>query len=752
MKFKKALSLILAVVMMLGVFSVGFTGIAAVAVTEAMYNDLSAALENDYVAELANYTTVNTKADDDYEGFVSEVSAYAFVHKIVAADNAEGVIANAAEKFYAVADILMSKTYGKGCYNTERLIAEVIANLGIDVDDNLATVLGYFMGNSENINAGNWYHQFAFEVGTSLYTVTYQRMYETYTSTDSETGITVTRQGTTAYYYFADLTETTTVPTVITTEYEVKNVNYYNDYFLNKNMNPTLKYGSDVGYSDMWTKEYAEDVLENVTEFVENLAKLLGIAELKDGLGAMLENVANDVLFTDDTANKVFTLVYGKLTGTQSATLDTLIALLTADVTPAAVAQSLAAIGVSTELADKQDWNDVFADGEVGFEWNIADSDDMHKAVSAMLAPFASALRWLLLGDALTVEIGGVPVSIDGANGYEDGIIAVLEALSCPNVLSASKYEEAATDDYSLVYNLLAPVFALSDKVFEAPLETFVDIIPNILFFFNIGAMNDVINNILSPVYNLIETAQVDTDELEKALANLEVYGIKVNVSLPVDIDFNALLCEIFDVFFGDFIVLQGIQFTLTEVDFYTMCVGTLAKYYSAAGRTTVRLNSGRGDVLTAFLRIVFDFFFTPENEEAYSQLVINSLGKELDDYDRETILLVSDELFSMVQEMGAVDVALLVLYVLASKGTSLTGTLAGLLAGAGLTVPDLFNALAAGDIDLFIAYISLLFEDDEDAPPPTEVGTLDAIGSIFDRVKAFFEKILLFFKSLLPF
>ncbi len=749
MNFKKTLSLILAVIMMLGVFSVGFTGIAAVTVTSAMYNELATALKNDYVADLTNYTTVNTKADDDYEGFVSEVNAYAFVHKIVAADNADGAVKNAAEKFYAVADILMSDVYGKGCYNTELLIEEVAQNLEIDADAyNVETILGYFMGNSTNINAGNWYHQFAFEVGTSLYTVTYQRMYETYTST-TETGATVTKQGTTAYYHFADLAESTTVPTVIPTTYEINNVNYYNDYFLNKNMNPTLKHGSDVAYSDLWTKDYADDVLKNVTALIENLATLMGVAELKDGLGAMLENVANDVLFTDNTANAVFNLVYQKLNTADATALNTVIALLTDDVTPAAVAASLAGVGVSTDLAEKLSWSEVFSSGDVSFTWNIANSDDMHKAVSAMLAPFENVLRWLLLGESLTVEVSGTEVDLDGANGYKNGAVAALEALSCPDVLTVSAYQAAATDGYSLVYNLLAPVFSLADEIFETPLETFVDIIPNFLFFLNIGAMNDVINNILYPVYNLFDKADISTEELEKELANLNLYGVKVNVSLPVDIDFNALLCNIFDLFFGDFIVLKGVQFTLTEADLYTMCVGTLAKYYSAAGRTTVRLNSGGGDVLTALLRIVFDFFFTTENEQAYSQLIIESLGKELDEYDRETIMLVSSELFGMVQEMGAVDVALLVVYVVASKGTSLTGTLAGLLAGAGLTVPDLFNALMAGDVELFISYISLLFEDDE---PPTEVGTLDAIGSIFDRIKAFFEKILAFFKSIIPF
>ena len=284
------------------------------------------------------------------------------------------------------------------------------------------------MGNTTNINAGNWYHQFAFEVGTSLYTTTYQRMYETYTSTDSETGITVTKQGTTAYYYFAALTESTTEPTVVPTTYEVKPVEYYNDYFLNKNMNPTLKYGTDVAYSDIWTREYAEDVLENVTPLVENLAKLLGIAELKDGIGVMLENIANDVLFTDDTANAIFNIVYQMLNGTNAAVLDSLIALLTADVTPAAVAASFATNGISVDFADKQSWSEVFAGGDITVEWGIADADDMHKALSVMLAPFASAFRWLLVGEELTVEIGGYQVALEGANGYADAVVAVLEA------------------------------------------------------------------------------------------------------------------------------------------------------------------------------------------------------------------------------------------------------------------------------------------------------------------------------------
>ncbi len=750
MNFKKTLSVFLAVIMMLSVCSVGFMGIAAVTVTSTMYNELSAALENTYVADLANYTTVNTKADDDYEGFVSEVNAYAFEHRIVAADNDEGAIKNAAQKFYAVADVLMSKTYNKGCYNAELLIEEIMANIDVDAQYNAATVLRYFMGNTININAGNWYHLFAFEVGTSLYTVTYQRMYDTYTSTNDE-GVTVTKQGTTAHYYFADLSESTTVPTVIPKTYELKDVNYYNAYFLNKNMNPTLKYGSDVAYSDLWTKDYADDTLKNITELVENLAKLMGITELEDGLGAALEKVANSVFFTDGTANKIFNFVYSKLVGTGADSLDALIALLTADVTPVAVAQSLEAIGVSTDLAGKQNWNEVFAQGDVSIQWNIADSDDMLKVLSAMFSPFASVLSWLLLGEDIAIDVSGVPVSFDGANGYQNAVIAVLEALSCPNVLTVSQYEEVATDGYLLVYNLLAPVFGLFDKVFELPLETLVDVIPNFLFFLNIGAMNDVLNNLLYPVYNLFEMASISTDELENELANLDIYGVKVNASLPIDIDFNTLLCDTFDAIFDGSIVINGIEFTVTGADLYTMCVGTLAKYYSAAERVTVRLNSGNGDVLTALLRIVFDVLFASENREAYSEIVIAMLGKELDDYDRETVVLVANELFDAVQEMGVVDIALFVVYIIASEGTSISGTLAGLLAGAGLTVPDLFNALTSGDMDLFISYIKLLFEGNEDTPP-AQVGTLDALSSIFARVKAFFEKIIVFFKSLLPF
>lgn len=225
--FKKLLSIILAVLMLTSALSAGFVGMAASIDYNTQYTALANALKNEHVRELTNYTITNNTLENGTEGFDPEAHGFAYEHRVTAADNSAGDILKAANIFYYIAESLMSYQYGTGYYDAGMLVKAVSDKLrpyfeGADEDYyedfygnrfyptdeqlkeykktvslleevgrpiteatlssfniyfikldrfeyyNVDTILQYFVGNVLKINAGNWYHRFAFVVQTSL--------------------------------------------------------------------------------------------------------------------------------------------------------------------------------------------------------------------------------------------------------------------------------------------------------------------------------------------------------------------------------------------------------------------------------------------------------------------------------------------------------------------------------------------------------------------------------------------------------
>ena len=228
MTFKKIMSVVLATLMLLTVFSLGFTGMAAEVSMSAQYEMLANDLKKEHVRTLTNYTIENETLNNGAEGFDTDAKGFAYEHRVIAADNKDGDILKAANRFYYIAEKIMSTTYGTGNYDANLLVKEVSSKLepyfentsgdrsfidfygepktptdeelaaydeavslieatGKDVSEatltsmgiyfmertpfeyyNVNTILQYFMGNVLKINAGNWYHRFAFIVQTSV--------------------------------------------------------------------------------------------------------------------------------------------------------------------------------------------------------------------------------------------------------------------------------------------------------------------------------------------------------------------------------------------------------------------------------------------------------------------------------------------------------------------------------------------------------------------------------------------------------
>ena len=228
MRLKKILSVFLAAVLFITAFSIGFTGAAAEIDYDAQYRLLANALKNEHVRELTNYTVTSTTLDNGTEGFDQEARGFAYDHKVVAKDNTNSDILKASNRFYYIAESLMSYKYGVGCYDADTLVSYVLEKIkpyfastsgekiyedfygnrfypteeeiaqynntvslieaaggevsqatlteyGIyfmEMDDwayyNVETILKYFVGNVLKVNTGNWYHRFSFIVETTV--------------------------------------------------------------------------------------------------------------------------------------------------------------------------------------------------------------------------------------------------------------------------------------------------------------------------------------------------------------------------------------------------------------------------------------------------------------------------------------------------------------------------------------------------------------------------------------------------------
>ncbi len=578
--------------------------------------------------------------------------------------------------------------------------------------------------------------------------------------------------------------------------YPVEPIDYHTTTLLNKTINPTLTYGADVKYSQYWTREYANDFVSSLGPLAEDILIMLGVEGMEDGLGAFLENLLNENVFNNDLINTLFNTVYQLLGGlNDSVGIDIegiLDAVLDVNFTPLTIARAVEKIlGFETEatraIKAAGTWMGLFDGGaiydpitgeyepiirDVELDWGLtvdeetgltlaetkglSRADAFLRIVSALFSPAAFALKFLFMDEPLSIL--GL-INLPSYAGYQYALIGLLEALSCPGILTYNDYYKASLDaeggDAYVIYNLLSPILGLLEKVYANPVDTLLGLIPNLLFFISIGGLNDFVNNLVHFAYVLLDIVKPiinGYDLLDGLISNIEISGLTLNLSLPLDIDVNSLISDLLGALLGDTLTIEGVSIKLPYIDLYTLCVGKLEAFNSKEVRTTVYLNSaGGGELLTALLRIVFEVLFMPENHEALSQIISNLVGEgKLDAYDEETLQMVIDSLFGLIEEYNVLDMLLYVVYMLITKLVPIADTLAPRFQANNMTINDLIDS--ASDTDAFVANLSLILKDPNEPDIPDTSTDMNAITSLFDRIKALFEKIKAFFQQLFNF
>ncbi len=570
--------------------------------------------------------------------------------------------------------------------------------------------------------------------------------------------------------------------------YPIDKINYRETTLLNPLINPTFRYGTDVKYSQYWTKEYANDFVSNLAPLAEDVLIMLGMEGMEDGIGPFLKNMLNENVFNNDLCNMLFNMIYQLLGGlNESIGFDieaVLYAVLDVSFTPDTVSKSLVKIighdtPASRAIGAVETWTELFDGGvevdpvtgketqiivDVDLDWGIEEAeehghsraDSFLKTVSALLAPASFLIKFLFMD--MDLSILGL-INLPGYAGYQYAFIALLEALSCPNILTYDDYYEASLDpecgDANTIYYLFSPLLGLLDKVYADPVNVLLSLIPNLLFFISIGGLNGLINNLIHFVYVLLDVLKPVInayDLLDGLLSNIDLGGLSLNLTLPLDIDFNSLISDLLGTVLGDALTIGDVSLKLPYIDLYTLCVGTLEKFNSKEVRSTVYLNAaGGGELLTALLRIVFEVLFMDENHKALSQIIAN-LAEEgrLDAYDEETLSLVVAGLFDLLEENHILDMVLYAVYMLITYLVPVADTLAPRFQANNMTITDLIDS--AEDQDAFMANLQLLLKDPNEVETPGESSNVNALGGLFERIKALFERIRLFFEQLFNF
>lgn len=338
---------------------------------------------------------------------------------------------------------------------------------------------------------------------------------------------------------------------------------------------PTM---ASLEYPNNWTEDTAKYIDENLTEIVNDVLSLMG-------MGTIEELLSGFSIYSSENVQAIIDLIAQLLESIDDTLIETIDVVLDLDI----------AAFKSYEVPEGIDTAEKFS-----------------KALSDALSNIESLVKWLFFGENyeffLTSE-GKDAITIYGADGYSKGLAYILEALGCENL--PGEYSETA------VYEVLLSVFNLVDKVLAEPIDTVLEILPNVIYFINADGLTVGVNNTLSAVYALLETLEnlglsVDLDSLIAELTKDLGFTLSLN---------NLSMSAIIDIVE----VLLGIDLSPVEDIIINLCVGKI-KAYNAIGGDGYKMyydtDFARYDMITIVLTVLLETIELPENEEALKKLL----------------------------------------------------------------------------------------------------------------------------------
>lgn len=229
---------------------------------------------------------------------------------------------------------------------------------------------------------------------------------------------------------------------------------------------------SALTYPNDWTAEKSLYLADNLSAIVDTVIRMIEINGVKYDSLAKLIN-ANVNIYTPDLL-KTIQKALGDLLNGFEGDIKTIID------------------DYGFELVDGL----LNADIKGLLDYNVSGVNDKASFVAAltgMLMEVEGIVEWLLLGEdyAFFVDTDGKDIiTLNGAEGYAQGLSLILEALGVENLPAADGDTEA------IVSGVLTAVFDRVDEILANPVDEVIDILPNVIYFINANGLAAAVNNL----------------------------------------------------------------------------------------------------------------------------------------------------------------------------------------------------------------------------------------------------------------
>lgn len=496
--------------------------------------------------------------------------------------------------------------------------------------------------------------------------------------------------------------------------------------------------GSDifgVAYGKYWTKPKAQHVADNWEEFVDNLIYIIGIqidGKRMKSVGDILDTLVGSTIYTQENIYAIISLIQGLIGQIDAIDTDGHIKAL---------------INESLKI-DLNAWNNY---DENSFKFTSGDQDAFIEALCTIVAPLNPILEWLLSDRdsekdlAFFVDEDGKDyIVLPGAEGYAYGIIPLLEALGCKDILTP---EQFMADGDNMLKNILTPLLNKLDELFASPVSGILEMLPNLIYFINSNGLDTSIKNLLNPLYTVFDAIE--------PLIKIDLYEL---IGIPLDeYDFEGLINYVIELIAGD----TGYELSAPVWDAIAeLTNGVVESFESKSpmnGGISYRMvyapegtTGDCADMVTIVLRLFFRFLVMDDNIDMVMGILKDALY--LDDVSYDYVKGLLDTFALYVYSDDGMDTILGTVYEIAVVAFPLTSTVKdGLDSMSSLWafICETLSNTSSGSMNDFynslMAFLNPGLADEETVLPQGLVG-------FFQRIAALFQKIIDFFKNLFSF